>query len=631
MILGTAGHVDHGKTALVKALTGTDTDRLPEERRRGMTIELGFAHLDLPTIGRVGVIDVPGHERFIKAMAAGAGGVDCVLLVVAADEGVMPQTREHIDICSLLGVQRGVLVVTKADLLPALGDSWLALLEADLRQAVRGTFLEGAPVVEVSAKTSMNLDVLRRTIAQQFEGLAPRRDARGPLFMPVDRAFTTKGFGLVVTGTVLSGVVNADSQVSLLPSLPGPFRVRGVHAHNSSVAQVKAGERAAVNLPELEVANVHRGMVLVLADGLHAAKSLDVELQLLSSSAAPLGRRSRQLISLGTAAPEAIVRLVDLAQLRPGERGFAQLRFSSPVAALVGQHFVLRTASGRTIGGGRVLALDAPRRRAGSTARLTQLASLAPAPRVRALLIDAGYRGRTFVELALATALPAQVLAQVLAGKDEGFVLVETSQQRFLDGSVFQALTERLVHVLDAFHRASPERPGVPAEEVRQRLEVFEPTFLSVLSAAVNAKRVERAGDVLKLPGRGQVVDAAAAALRDELTATLANLKLAPLTPAELARRRGLAEGPVRTALQSLAAQGRVIRAGDFFFDAGAVKALELRLRAAFAQSPKLTTQAFKELVGESRKFSIPLAEYFDRERVTLRVGDVRTLRDAAP
>ncbi|HMK73126.1 MAG TPA: selenocysteine-specific translation elongation factor, partial [Myxococcaceae bacterium] len=280
MILGTAGHVDHGKTSLVKALTGIDTDRLPEEKRRGITLELGFAHLRLPDGTVAGVVDVPGHERFVKAMAAGAGGVDLALLVVAADEGVMPQTREHLDICQLLGVRAGVVALTKADLLPGLGDDWRGLLAADLSTLLAGTALEAAEAVEVSARTGQGLPLLVAALGRAAAGLAAR-PVDGPLFLPVDRAFTLKGFGTVVTGTLLSGSVASEEPLSLLPGLPGPFRARTVQVHGAAVARAVAGQRTAVNLPAAAAAEVRRGMALVRAGELPETRTLDVELTLL--------------------------------------------------------------------------------------------------------------------------------------------------------------------------------------------------------------------------------------------------------------------------------------------------------------------------------------------------------------
>lgn len=637
MLVGTAGHVDHGKSALVRALTGVDTDTLPEEKRRGITLEPGFAPLRLPSGRTVGLVDVPGHARFVKAMAAGAGGVDVALLVVAADEGVMPQTREHLDICALLGVRRGVLVVTKADLLPGLGDGWLSLLEADLRALTAGTFLDGAPLVAVSAKTGEGLGALGEALeaavadADADAGDAGWRSASGPFFMAIDRAFSVKGFGLVVTGTVLSGRLEADAAVSLLPGRPGPWRVRGLQTHGAAVARVVAGQRAAINLPELEVAHVHRGMALTLAGQLAETRALDVEVQLLPSARA-LPRRARRLVTLGTAQVEAVVRLLSDGPLAPGEAAKAQLRFAGPVAALPGQRFILREAGAAqgTIGGGRVLTLDAPKRRRDGRAALEVLASGGLEARVAVLVAEAGHRGLTRDELFVHTAAGAQALEQALdaATARRDLLLVDRESRRYLSARVFARLEARALEALEAFHRQTPEADGMPREELRQRLDVpHAKTFGRLLARLLDAGQLEAHDEWLRLPGRGRAWEAESARLLDEAAAMLANAALAPPTVDVLAHRLKVDEARALTLLQALTREGRAVRAKDLFFDAPAVAALEATLRAHLAAHGDIDTQRFKELTGQSRKYAIPLAEYFDREKVTLRVGERRVLR----
>jgi len=763
MIVGTAGHVDHGKTALVRALTGIDTDRLPEEKRRGITLELGFAHLELPGGRRVGVVDVPGHERFVKAMAAGAGGVDVALLVVAADEGVMPQTREHVDICQLLGVRRGLLVVTKADLLPGLGDGWLELLEADLRALVAGTFLEGAELLAVSAKTGEGLDALKAAIARVIDELAappastahgqrggvpetarsagapagrkagaavaaaggaapqarsagaPRGgaaaaresgrglatpghaaaeartpvDARvvhvtatsgpgaptattqartagdearggagrevpsrarhpappddaaawrspdGPLFLPIDRAFTAKGFGLVVTGTLLSGRLGLADEVALLPGRPGPWRVRGLQVHGKPVDAVAAGDRVAVNLADLEVAEVHRGMAVVRAGELPEVRALDVEVSLLASVDAPLPRRSRRLVSLGTAQVEAVVRLLDVDALRPGETCFAQLRFAAPVAALPGQRFIVRgtkavAGRGATVGGGRVLALNPPRRRRGAAEALAAFAHSPLEARVGHLLTEAGYSGLTEAELFARASGSAKALARALeaAAARQQVVNVDKDARRYLARGVFDGLEARAVAWLERFHAEAPEKDGMPREELKQRLGVpHDKTFQRLLTALVEGKKAEATAELVRRPGRGRTFDLTAQGLKDGVAKALAAAGLAPPLPGDLAHKLKADEGRVLELLRVLATEGRVVRAGELFFDAAAVRALEAKLRDFLAAHERITTQEFKDLTGQSRKFVIPLAEYFDREKVTLRVGEARVAR----
>lgn len=641
VIVGTAGHVDHGKTSLVKALTGIDTDRLPEEKRRGITLELGFAHLDLPGGVRLGVVDVPGHERFVKAMTAGAGGIDLALLVVAADEGVMPQTREHVDICSLLGVRRGVLVVTKSDLLPGLGEGWLELLETELRGLVAGTFLEDAPLVPVSARTGEGLDALKQELQRQVSALSADGSPRspdGPLFVPIDRAFTIKGFGCVVTGTVWSGRLSLADEVALVPGLSGPLRLRGLQEHGKSVERAQAGERVAVNLVGVETHDVARGMALVRVGELDAARVLDVELTLLPSVETPLPRRSRQLVTVGTTQVEAVVRLLDVEALRPGETCFAQLRLAHPVAAMPQLRLILRgsravAGRGTTLGGGRVLALDAPRRRAGASAVLAELANADLPQRLQWLTSQAGYRGLTEAELFARASASQKELSRALeacAARGQ-VVLVDKEARRFVAGGVMSALQQRSRALLDRFHTEHPEADGVSREELRQRLGVpHERTFSRVLAPLLEARAVEVDKELLRLPGRGRTFTEASNTLRADIVRVLDASGLQPPLAADLAVKVKATPARLTELLGSLAAEGLVVRAGELFFSAKAIAALEGKLVAFLTERGRISTQEFKDLSGLSRKFLIPLAELFDARKVTLRVGESRVLRGKA-
>ncbi len=649
MIVGTAGHVDHGKTSLVKALTGIDTDRLPEEKKRGITTELGFAHLTLPDGRQVGVIDVPGHERFVKAMAAGAGGIDLALLVVAADEGVMPQTREHVDICTLLGVRAGLLIITKADLLPGLGEGWLALLEADLRTLTPGTFLEGAPLLCVSTRTGEGLDQLKDEIAAQCQALAKgevlyapealnsarTRPVEGPAFLPVDRAFSLKGFGTVVTGTLLSGQLAVEDTVSLLPGMPGPFRVRSIQVHALGVSKAGPGERVALNLADLEADDVKRGMAVVRAGELPAARVIDVELSLLPSVPQPLPRRSRQLLSLGTAHVEVSVRLLDVDALRPGERCFAQLRLATALAALPNQRFILRGSRalegrGATLAGGRVLTLNPPRRKRGSADKLQAFAAADVDARVAWLLTEAGYAGLTEKELYAKVGMPSKELSRVLeVGAARGrLVLVDKDARRYLGADVFAGLGARAAAMLETFHQGQPEQDGMPREELRQKLGVTqERAFAKLLAAGVEAGRLETDGQLARLKGRRRALEGRAGDDRQKLLGLLDKAGLQPPLLAELGGALRLPEARVLELLKVLTSEGQVSRAAELWFSSTALKALEERLVAHLKGKGEITTQQFKEMTGLSRKFLIPLAEHFDAQKITLRVGEKRVLR----
>jgi selenocysteine-specific elongation factor len=636
VIIGTAGHVDHGKTALVKALTGIDTDRLPEEKRRGITLELGFAHLTLPDGTTAGVVDVPGHERFVKAMAAGAGGVDLAILVVAADEGVMPQTREHLDICQLLGVRAGAVALSKSDLLPGLGDDWRALLDADLATLLAGSVLETAEVVPVSAKTGEGIEALKAALVRAATAV-PRRPADGPLFLPVDRAFTIKGFGTVVTGTLLSGTVEPEASVSLLPALPGPFRVRGVQTHGQSLPRGLAGQRTAVNLSNVATQDVRRGMVLVRAGELPETRALDVELTLLPAAEMPLPRRRTLLLHLGTAQVEARLTLLDLPELAPGETGLAQLRLQAPIAALPGQRFILRgprplPGRGATWAGGRVLTITAPRRRRGATALLEPMRGEELEPRLVWLTRQAGYRGLTAAELAVrsvASPKTVQRALDVLSSKGQ-VLLVDRERRLYVAGETFAAMQARALAILQAFHDRSPLEDALHREELRQRLSADLDTRLlgRLLQALQESQAVEVVGEGLRLKGRGRSLSLDEEAARTKAVAAIAAGALAPPTLAEVGRMLALPVERVAALIQGPLADRTLVKVSEeLCFRASAIAELKERLLAHLTEHREITTQQFKELVGGSRKFVIPLSEYFDREKVTLRVGEKRVLR----
>ncbi len=615
MIIGTAGHVDHGKTSLVRALTGIDTDRLPEEKRRGITLELGFAHLALPSGQVAGVVDVPGHERFVRTMAAGAGGVDVVVLVVAADEGVKPQTREHLDICRLLGVRRGVVALTKADLVTE--RAWEERTQA-LAELTQGTFLEGAPVVPCSSKTGAGLEALKAALDAACRALAERA-SDGPLFLPIDRAFTLKGHGTVVTGTLLSGALRVDEPTALVPGGVS-LRARGLQIHGKPVTVATAGQRVAVNVSGVDVDAVRRGMALVRAGEVEATSAMYVALELLPSAPRALPRRARAMLHLGTAQALAAVSLVG-GELAPGQRGLARVTVPSPVAALADQRFILR---GRTLAGGRVLLPHAPGRKKLRAEWLTPLLSDDPRARVALLLQLAGYQGLTEAALfaqsglgrgalrALVAACQQEGLCHALAGEPPLFVHAERLGQ----------LERRLRTALKAGGQSKEslrQSAGAPGERV----------FAHVLSTWVARGEAHFEGERVVLGATAQAapLDARAQAIGAELD----KAALAPPTVSELATRLRSSPAQVVASLQALVARGAAVKASEeLYFASGAVKALEQRLVAYLLARREVTTQAFKELVGQSRKFTIALSEYFDREKVTLRVGDKRVLRKGA-
>lgn len=639
IVLGTAGHVDHGKTSLVKALTGIDTDRLAEEKRRGITIELGFAHLELPDGTIAGVVDVPGHERFVRAMAAGAFGLDLVMLVVAVDEGVMPQTREHLDICRLLGVQRGLVALTKIDLAATLGAELVDLAQDDLKAALKGTFLEGAPVVGVSSRTGEGLGALKAELAK-LAAEVQERPTDGPAYLPLDRAFTVKGFGTVVTGTLLTGTLKPDELVDLLPGGRTGLRVRGVQAYGKVAPSVSAGMRAAVNVADLETAEVKRGMVLAGAGSLRPTRMLDVDLELLGVAPRALKTRSKALLHLGTAAVPATVTLLDRKELAPGERAPVQLTLGEEVAALHGQRFILRGFSsipgrGRTVGGGTVLDPH-PRRHRHKKAEAAQQVEIlregSPEARLSALWRDAGFLGASLEPLARRLALPPKVAERalsLLASRNE-VLLYDRAERAGVAAEHFKALSARAEAALDTFVREHPLAPGLSREALRTSLAEGLPPklFGRVLESLVEARKAELDGDVIRRPGGKPATGAGAAPLVQRVKETLAQAGLAPPRVSELAESLKAPQPQVAEALKLLRSEGRAVRVkDDMYFDAAAVDALRAKLVEYLKAHREIDIQGFKDLVGQTRKWTVPLGEFFDQERVTLRIGDKRVLR----
>ncbi|HTP27448.1 MAG TPA: selenocysteine-specific translation elongation factor [Anaeromyxobacteraceae bacterium] len=641
VVLGTAGHIDHGKTALVKALTGIDTDRLREEKRRGITIELGFAHLALPDGSVAGVVDVPGHERFVRAMAAGAGGIDLVLLVVAADEGVMPQTREHIDICQLLGVPRGLVALTKADLIPELGQDWPSLLEQDVRSAMAGTFLEGAPIVPVSSRTGAGLPALLEALASAAQAV-PERPTDGPLFLPIDRAFSLKGFGTIVTGTLLSGAVAAEEEVALSPPAPGQekLRVRSVQIYGKTVPRALAGQRTAVNLPGIEARSISRGQVLVHPGVIPVSRSIDAEVVLLAPVPKPMRHRARVLLHIGTAQVPASVALLDRGEMVPGAGALCQLFLAHPAAALPGQRFILRgfanlEGRGRTIAGGRVLALAAHRRRRGRAADREQLAALGsghPDLRTKAILALAGPAGLPLSALCGRTGLAHRELKGALErlGAKGGALLFDRERRAYVDGDVARRLAGRLVDAVQAFHASKPLATGISREELRRKLPaVTDPRlYARLLGQLAERGDLVAEGDLVRVSSHRAASGAGGRALKVEVASALVRAGLTPHWLADLPAAVQAEPAEVSAVLKLLVAEGRAVRvSADLYFDAAAIGSLRERLVRHLREKRAITTQEFKDLVGATRKHVIPLAEYFDREKVTLRIGDRRVLR----
>jgi selenocysteine-specific elongation factor len=621
IVIGTAGHIDHGKTSLVRALTGIDTDRLPIEKARGITTELGFARLDLGE-RRVAVVDVPGHERFVKSMVAGATGLDLVVLVIAADEGVMPQTREHLDICDLLGVRRGIVALTKSDLVDA---EWIAMVTGDVRAALAGTFLGDSPIVPVSTKTGDGLDALKAELARAIDALPPRATT-GVFRLPIDRVFTVKGFGTIVTGTVLGGEVALEQQLTVIPS-GLEARVRGIEVHGTAVERARAGHRVAINVGGVAVSDLARGDMLVHPGEVAGSHILDVELRLLRG-AAPLRARSKVLVHHATAQVQATVALVGASELAPGTTGLAQLRLDrdTPLAALPDDRFIVRgfvatATAGSTIGGGRIVRVLAPRARKGEQhAQLVgQLANARLDERVALDVQTAAAAGRTIADLVVRLGVPEAALGNPLARLVAAGELLADGNH-YLHAKTVAELEHKIVAQL-----GDPE--GVLREQLRTQL----PAALSARAYDAILAGLEKKGALLAAGDRVKKSAARAQSLSPAESAVLAKLEqtgVEPPRPKELPAALGLDEPQVKTALDRLLAQKLVVKIKpDLVMHARTVATVKDKLLAFLAQHGTIDAQQWKDLTGASRKFTIPLAEYFDAEKITLRVGDVRRKR----
>ncbi|HEY4885960.1 MAG TPA: selenocysteine-specific translation elongation factor [Myxococcales bacterium] len=663
VVIGTAGHVDHGKTALVKALTGIDTDRLPEEKRRGITLEAGYANLALPGVGIAGVVDVPGHERFLRAMVGAAGGIDVAILCVAADEGPMPQTAEHLDVLRLLGVQAGVIAMTKADLLPDLGADHRELLTLELRELVQGTFLEGAPIVEVSARTGKGLPELIGAVAAAVKArqAAPRPE-QAPLFLPLDRAFAVKGFGTVITGTLFSGALAPGDEVDLAGAgaRARGVRVRGVQVHGAPIDKARAGQRTAANLAGIEVHDAPRGAALVQAGTLEsvgAAQVLDVEIELLPWAARPLRDRARLLAHIGTAQVPCVVALVDRAQLAPGERALGQLRLSQPAAAIAGLRFLLRgelpkappgrghhpmvspsvgtRAHASTLGGGRILAVASRkrRRREPDAAALQALAGEDPLAQADQLLLESGYPGASAQRLAARGAFTVKSAERALerlaqAGKA---VLFDREARLYAHKDVLGVLDAKVLARLREHSQRDSIEPSIAREELRQRAGA-PPQKLFAKALASLAERGELRADAERVhpPGATAKLSGPDADAQERLAGVLEGAGLSPPRADELPALIGQTPQRTQALLKALAGSGRASKVSEeLWFGATPLMDLRRRLLSHLSQHGSIDAQSFKELTGLTRKFAIPLLEYFDREKLTLRIGDKRVLRKA--
>ena len=630
VIVGTAGHIDHGKSALVRALTGTDPDRLAEEKRRGITIDLGFANLKLPDPAgepiRIGFVDVPGHERFVRNMLAGVGGIDLVLLVIAADESIKPQTREHFDICRLLAVQRGITVLTKSDLVDP---ETLEVVMMEVADFLKGSFLDPATsrIIAVSSRTGAGLDQLSSELARLAAAI-PAKDSAAVFRLPIDRVFTMKGFGTVVTGTLISGTVQKDQELQVHPS-GKRLRVRGVQVHGAAAEQAIAGQRTALNLAGVETAQLARGMMLTPPQMFHPARQVSVALDLLRS-AKPLRDRARVHFHVFTAETIAEVSLLGAKQLQPGESGLASLKLDGPLLLLPGDRFIIRQFSPViTIGGGRVLDAAQPPRRTRAEERLAFLRILAKGSPDEALLARVGRRreeGLSVSEAVAETGWLRSRVEQLAADLADRGGLVRFDDL-LLAQPVVESLREEISAKLEQFHKTNPLVQGISKEQLRETLRLRAEVFRGVLDSLARDKKLEASGELVHTIGKGVVLrdDEAESKMQIEQAFANAGLKV-PLLKEVLA---SLPVDKVRAhKIVTLLLRDRVLvkLSDDLVFHRDALDALRRQIVAQKAKTPKLNVANFKDLFGITRKYAIPLLEYLDRERVTRRVGDERVI-----
>ena len=630
VIVGTAGHIDHGKTALVRALTGIDADRLKEEKQRGITIDIGFAHLALDSKTTVGFIDVPGHERFIKNMLAGVGGIDLVMLVIAADESVMPQTREHLDICSLLYIRRGFTVLTKIDKV----DSDIAdVVEVEVRDFLKGSFLEHSPIVRVSSQTGQGIPDLIQTLRDSIKHTEQKN--AGELFrLPIDRCFTMKGFGTVVTGTLIAGRIQKEEEVEILP-MRRVTRVRGIQVHGHASSEAVAGQRTALNLQGIEVADVERGMVLAAPHLFNATSMLDCHVELLSSAPGPIESRKRIRFHTGTAELMAHLVLLGQERLDPGGSGFAQIRLEEPAFALPGDRFIMRQYSPMvTIGGGEILDAHPEKHRRSDPRVIDKLKIFKDAGLDEAIHTVIGEAGLLGIELSTIAAsrgvAPARVKERLLAmGKTGSVRILGDNPMVVVSSAAFKAAADAAVITVKRFHETNPLVQGIGREELRARVfaEASNLVYQAALDKLAGDRKIAVSLDVIHEFGRKVTLKADEEAMRAQLLQRFQSQGLQATSSDEVIDALKLDRPTARKIVQLMLKENVLVKISeDMVIDRMTLDRLIADVKARKSTNPKLGVAEFKDLTGVTRKYAIPLLEYLDRQRVTRRVGDERTI-----
>ncbi len=634
VILGTAGHIDHGKSSLVKALTGTDPDRLKEEKERGITIDLGFADLAYPDGLKVGIVDVPGHERLIKNMLAGAGGIDIVLMVIAADEGIMPQSREHLDICNLLKVKRGLIVINKSDLVEK---DWLTLIEDDIRKFVKDTFLENAEMIAVSSKTGHNIELLKEKIHELALGIEPK-SVYGIFRLPVDRIFTLKGFGTVVTGTAVAGSISLDDPVEILPK-GIKTKIRGLQSHGETLKKAYAGQRVAINLQGLSKDEIQRGDVITIPDKIKTTLVIDAELEMLKDSSIDV-LKSRSLVHFHTGTSELIARIViypvknktflelsngeNKDELKPGDKAYCQFRFKTPVAVMAGDRYIIRKFSPLlTIGGGEILDPSPLRRkRAEKLQDLEIFKDGSLKEKLSLKILHSGLNGlmQSDIEGWIRAELP-EIKKEINSLVSEGGIIL--CEGRLLHKEICNYFSGKTVATLSNFHKNNPLKPGMLKESLRAVFTGLDEKLFEALITNISQVVVEK--EIIRLKTFMISLSDDKKILKDKILKVLDQAAFQPPTKDELAQSISLRKEEVNELFKIMASEKSLVRMNDSIYIpmANYQKMVE-GLKKFFSKKNEMTVGEFRDILGTTRKYALPFLEYLDSNKITLRVGEVR-------
>ena len=614
-VIGTAGHVDHGKSTLIEALTGIDPDRLKQEKARGMTIELGFAWVTLPGGNEVSIVDVPGHERFIKNMLMGATGIDLALLIIAADEGVMPQTREHIDILDILNVQRAVIVVTKRDLVD---DEWLGLVRADIRETVARTTLEKAPIVPVSATTDNGLEDLIRAIETNLEGLPQRVDLGRPR-LAVDRSFTMAGFGTVVTGTLVDGTLRVGQELVILP-MNKTARIRGLQSHLTPVKEAKPGNRIAVNLSGVEHSDINRGFVVTTPDWLTPTDSIDGTLRILENAPRQIKHNSRLILYSGASEIPCRARLLNDDYLSPGQSGWVQIRLDTPIAVVKGDRFVVRDTT-NTLGGGVVVECHARRHRRFHEPTVQRIEALAAGSNMEVFLSTLGILEPAQVtDVARSANISKTEAAQIAIdlAKERRLITLQGQEGYMFSAEGWMTLTTRVEQELLQYHHKFPLRDAMPSQELRSRLRLPVPPFAQTVALLAEQEILKTKESRVHLPDHNVTLTPDQERVANQYMDLLAHPPYSPPTDSPL----------VPDLLQVLIDREDVVKAThDVVFLKSAFEDMASKVQVLATQRKSIRIQDVREMLGTSRKYTLALLEHLDRLHVTRRMGDERILR----